>query len=191
MARAKRLIVGLGNPGPEYEATRHNVGFMVADAVAEKAGLRLSHERGNVLLGWGRWRGAPFGVAKPLTYMNRSGQAVLALVRRFGLTPADLLVIYDDINLPVGRIRLRPGGSAGGHNGVQDIIDRLGTDAFPRLRLGIGHDFPRGRQADYVLAPFDAEQRPRIEEAIERAREAALTFVTDGLHVAMNRFNAS
>ncbi|GIV59874.1 aminoacyl-tRNA hydrolase [Rhodocaloribacter litoris] len=189
MPRTRRLIIGLGNPGEAYAGTRHNVGFMVADAVAEKTGLRLEPARGNVLLGWGSWRGCPFGVAKPMTYMNLSGQAVQALVRRFGLDPGDLLVVYDDLNLPPGKLRLRPGGSAGGHNGVQDIIDRLGTDAFPRLRLGIGHDFPRGGQVDYVLAPFDPEQQRLIEEVLPVACDAALTFVTDGLTTAMNRFN--
>ncbi len=189
MASAKRMIIGLGNPGAEYAGTRHNVGFMVVDAVAEKTRVTLAPERGNALVGWGRWRSRPFGLAKPITYMNLSGQAVRGLVRRYALELRDILVVYDDVNLPVGKIRLRERGSAGGHNGVQDIIDRLGTDVFPRLRVGIGDDFPRGRQVDYVLSPFTAEQRPLIEEAILTARDAVLTFVSDGLTAAMNRFN--
>ncbi len=189
MARTKRLIIGLGNPGVAYEGTRHNVGYDVVDALAGRTGVTLVHGRGNTLLGWGRWRGCPFGLAKPLTFMNRSGQAVRSLRGHAGLTPADILVILDDINLPVGALRLRAGGSAGGHNGLQDIIDTLGTDTFPRLRIGIGNDFPRGGQADYVLTPFSPEERTLIGEAVDRAAEAALTFVTDGIATAMNRFN--
>ena len=162
---------------------------MVVDAIAEKTRVTLMPERGPALVGWGRWRSRPFGLAKPLTYMNLSGLAVRNLMGRYALTPADILVVYDDVNLPVGKIRLRDRGSAGGHNGVQDIIDRLGTDVFPRLRIGIGNDFARGRQADYVLSPFTPEQRPLIEEAVQTARDAALTFVSDGLTTAMNRFN--
>ena len=189
MARAKRLIIGLGNPGAEYEGTRHNVGFEVIDALAEQAGVTFEHDRGNALVGWGRVRGRAFGLAKPLTYMNRSGTACKRLLGVHGLTPDEVLVVYDDLNLPTGTIRLRQRGSAGGHNGVQDIIDRLGTDVFPRLRMGIGSDFRRGRQVDYVLAPFSAEQRPLLDEAVVRARDAAVTFVVDGFVTAMNRFN--
>lgn len=189
MPRAKRLIIGLGNPGDEYARTRHNVGFMVADALAEQADIRFSHEKGNVLLGWGQSRGCGFGVAKPLTFMNRSGSAVRTMLGRFGLQPADVLVVYDDLNLDVGRLRLRPRGSAGGHNGVQDIIAVLGTDDFPRLRVGIGNEFSRGRQVDYVLSPFTEEQSPAVAEAVVKARDAAVTFACKGLVTAMNRFN--
>lgn len=189
MASSKRLIIGLGNPGPDYEHTRHNIGFVVADAVAEVARISFSHERGNVLEGWGRVRGRPVGVAKPLTYMNRSGGAVKTLMGRHRLDLADILVVYDDLNLPTGTVRLRPGGSAGGHNGLQDIIDQLGSNAFPRLRVGIGDDFARGKQVDYVLSPFANEEKAIVDEAVQEARDAAITFVCDGLHVAMNRFN--
>ena len=190
MAGRNRLIVGLGNPGAEYEGTRHNIGFAVVDAVAEKARAALAFDgRADALVGEGRFRGRPLTLAKPLAYMNLSGTPVRHLIRRLGLDPAEVLVIVDDVNLPVGKLRLRQGGSAGGHNGVQDLIDRLGTDAFPRLRIGIGNDFPRGRQADYVLSPFSKDEEPVIAGAIERARDAALAFVTDGLVPAMNRFN--
>ena len=189
MATSKRLIVGLGNPGAEYEKTRHNVGFEVVDAVADKARITLEHDKGDVLLGWGRVRRYPLGVAKPLTYMNRSGTAVRTLLGRHGLEPQEILVVVDDINLPVGKLRLRQGGSAGGHNGLQDITDRLGRDDFPRLRFGVGSDFSRGKQADYVLSPFSPDERPIVEEALVRARDAAITFVTDGIVTAMNRFN--
>ncbi|MEX0747158.1 MAG: aminoacyl-tRNA hydrolase [Rhodothermales bacterium] len=189
MPTSKRLIIGLGNPGPEYERTRHNIGFQVADALAEKARITFTRERGDVLLGWGRIRGYSFGLAKPQTFMNRSGKAVLTLVQRHGLETQEMLVVVDDINLPPGTIRIRPRGSAGGHNGLQDIIDALATDDFPRLRFGIGSDFSPGRQAEYVLSPFSDEERPLVEEALLRARDAALTFVSDGVVTAMNRFN--
>lgn len=189
MAKAKRLIVGLGNPGAEYEGTRHNIGFAVVDAVAEKADITLKHDKGDVLLGWGRIRSYPIGLAKPLTYMNRSGSSVRTLLNRHGLEAQDILVVVDDINLPVGKLRIRQGGSAGGHNGLQDITDRIGRDDFPRLRFGIGDDFSRGRQADYVLSPFTDEERPLVDDGIVRARDAAITFVTDGVVTAMDRFN--
>lgn len=185
---AKRLIVGLGNPGAEYEGTRHNIGYEVVDLLAEQARVEFFHKH-DAFVGEGSLRGRSVVLAKPLTYMNRSGQAVVPLMRRYGLDPADLLVIVDDLHLPEGTLRLRPKGSAAGHNGVQDIIDRLGTDAFPRLRFGIGKDYPRGRQADYVLAPFSSEQLPAVEDALPRARDAAVAFVTKGLQTAMNRYN--
>jgi PTH1 family peptidyl-tRNA hydrolase len=189
MSRSKRLIVGLGNPGPEYEGTRHNIGFTVADAVASEARITLAREKGDVLLGWGKLRSYPLGVAKPLTFMNRSGRAVRNVVQRHGLDSREILVIADDINLPPGKLRIRAGGSAGGHNGLQDIIDELGTDDFPRLRIGVGSDFPRGRQADYVLSTFSEVEEPVVQEAVKRAKEAAITFVSDGLMTTMNRFN--
>jgi peptidyl-tRNA hydrolase, PTH1 family len=189
MSKSKRLIVGLGNPGPAYEGTRHNVGFDVADAVAKRARIELVPARGDVLLGWGRVRGFPLGVAKPLTFMNRSGRAVRALLATYGLHPSELLLVVDDVHLILGKIRIRAGGSAGGHNGLQDVVDALGTVEVPRLRIGIGGEFQRGRQAEYVLSPFLIDERPVIEEAIVRASDAAITFVSDGVVAAMNRFN--
>lgn len=188
MAQSKRLIVGLGNPGAEYERTRHNVGFRVVDALADRLKLALK-KKGETLVGWGSWRGRSVGVAKPLAYMNRSGLALEPLVRRSGLSPVDLLVIVDDINLPTGRIRIREKGGAGGHNGLEDLIDWLDSDDFPRLRIGIGSEFERGRQSDYVLSVFEADELPLIDAAVEQSRDAALTFVTDGITTAMNRFN--
>ncbi len=190
MAGSKRLLIGLGNPGATYTATRHNVGFAVLDVLAERARTAFKRDgRADALLGEGRLRGRPVILVKPLTYMNRSGSAVKHLMRRFTLDPDEIFVIVDDINLALGKIRLRERGSAGGHNGVQDVIDRLGTDAFPRLRIGVGSDFARGGQVDYVLSPFTAEEQPVIEAALSRARDAAVTFVTDGIVTAMNRFN--
>ena len=189
MSKSKRLIVGLGNPGPEYEATRHNIGFEVADAVAERARATFEHGRGNVLLGWGRMRSYPVGIAKPLTFMNRSGKAVSALLGAWRLEPRQLLVIVDDINLPPGRLRLRASGSPGGHNGLQDIAERLGRQNFPRLRIGVGNDFGRGGQVRHVLSPFSAEERSSMDDAVIRACHAVEAFVCEGISAAMTQFN--
>ncbi|HLT46109.1 MAG TPA: aminoacyl-tRNA hydrolase [Rubricoccaceae bacterium] len=187
--RVERLVVGLGNPGPDYEGTRHNVGFAVVDRVAEKVGGVTWGEAAHALVAEAGWRGRRLALAKPMTFMNRSGQAYRALLRRYGLEPADALVVYDDLALPVGALRLREKGSAGGHNGVQSIGQYLNSMDFPRLRVGIGDSFPRGGQVRYVLEPFDDEQRPAVAEAVEAAAEAALVFVCDGLAAAMNQFN--
>lgn len=187
--RVQRLIIGLGNPGDEYVGTRHNIGFEVIDALAEEYNVRLTQEGAHALAGRGSIRGRSVGLAKPMTYMNRSGTAAQALVNRCGLQVSQILVIVDDINLPVGTVRIRQGGSAGGHNGIQDIIDRLRTNDFARIRIGVGNNFPRGRQVQYVLAPFPEDERPIMQEAVKTAAEAAVTFVTDGLITAMNRFN--
>jgi len=186
---ARALIVGLGNPGPQYAHTRHNAGFMVVDRLAERYGIAWRSERGPSLLGWGQLEGCPAGLMKPLTFMNRSGLAVGEVVRYYRIPLERLLVVYDDLHLPLGRIRLRPGGSAGGHNGVEDIIRTLGTTNFPRLRIGIGQAYAKGRQADYVLSPFAQEEGPLVEVALTRACQAAITFACEGLHTAMNRYN--
>lgn len=187
--RPARLVLGLGNPGPDYEGTRHNVGFRVIDRLAEATGIAVEAEAARALVGEGVWRGHPVALAKPLTFMNRSGQAVLALLKRYGLEPADVLVVYDDLALPVGAIRLRGKGGAGGHNGVQDLIHRLNSMEFPRLRVGVGDSFPHGGQVQYVLSPFEEEERPAVEEAVAAAAEAALTFIREGLTAAMNQHN--
>jgi PTH1 family peptidyl-tRNA hydrolase len=189
MAKAKRLIVGLGNPGPECDGTRHNIGFEVARAVAARTRIAIEPLPGRSLGGWGSWRARPVGVAMPMTYMNLSGEAVKALVRAHQLEPADVLVIVDDLALDPGVLRLRPGGSDGGHNGLKSLNELLKTDQYPRLRVGIGKDFPRGRQADYVLEPFTAEQQVLVDQAIPVAVKQALTWVVDGVQTAMNRFN--
>lgn len=189
MPRSKRLIVGLGNPGAQYEKTRHNVGFEVVKALADRTNVALQGGQYDALLGWGSWRSFPFGLLLPLSYVNRSGGPVRAVANQHEVAPNELIVVVDDLHLDVGTLRLRPGGGSGGHNGLEDIAARLGTTDFPRLRIGIGQDYARGRQADYVLAPFSEEQRPLIDAAIPRAVDAALTFVTDGIQTAMNRFN--
>ncbi len=189
MAASKRLIIGLGNPGTEYDRSRHNAGYMVVDAIAEKGRLSWEPDSARALIAWGRWRGNTYGIAKPLTFMNLSGQAVRALMRRYQLDKDEILVVFDDIHLPPGSIRLRKGGSAGGHNGVQDIIDKLGSRDFPRLRIGVGDNFARGRQVEYVLSPFSATELPLMEEAVMTAVEACMVFVREGLTIAMNHFN--
>ncbi|MFW5972592.1 MAG: aminoacyl-tRNA hydrolase [Bacteroidota bacterium] len=190
MASPTRLVIGLGNPGVEYVRTRHNIGFEVVDAVAERVkATPFKHDRGNTLTAVGRHRGHTFLLAKPLTFMNRSGSAVRKLLNLHGLRDDDLLVVHDDIHLEVGRLRLRPGGSAGGHNGVQDIIDAIGTREFPRLKFGVGSEFHRGGQSHYVLSPFSEEQRLAADEGLDKAVDAVLTFVADGILSAMNRHN--
>lgn len=200
-----QLIVGLGNPGPKYVNTRHNVGFIIVDAIAERTRIRLSDHSAGVgqpsklktlfghnklaVAGKGSYAGCAFTLIKPITYMNRSGAAVVHYVRVLQLDLRDLLVIFDDISLPLGTIRLRKKGGAGGHNGMQDIIDQLGTSDFPRLRVGIGSDFARGQQVDYVLSPFAEFEKPAVEDAITQAKDAVLTLLREGLDIAMNRFN--
>jgi peptidyl-tRNA hydrolase, PTH1 family len=188
MAGPKRLIVGLGNPGVEYEGTRHNVGFEVVDRLAATTGAVFKRD-GQALVAPASIRGRSAVLAKPQTYMNLSGVAVKQLAQRYGLIAPEVLVVVDDINLPPGMVRIRQRGSAGGHNGLQDIIERLGSDDFPRIRIGVGNDFPRGRQADYVLSPFTASERPVMDEAVQTAAEAASAFLIDGLMAAMNRYN--
>ena len=181
-------IVGLGNPGRRYRGTRHNVGGEVVERVAAKLGVRLAGD------GWARTARARFGraavvLAVPETYMNVSGQAVSDLARRRRVGPENLLVVYDDLDLPLGRLRLRPSNGAGGHNGVRSIIEHLGTKAFPRLRVGIGRP-PAGVPPEtYVLERFAPDERTAIDEAVERAANAALAVVSDGLEAAMNRVN--
>jgi PTH1 family peptidyl-tRNA hydrolase len=189
MAANPRVLIGLGNPGEEYEESRHNVGFRVADILARRCRMSLDVFKNNAVQGQGSWRGRRIVVAKPTTFMNRSGQAVRALIRQHRVVPEEVLVIVDDIHLPLGEIRLRATGGSGGHNGIQDIIDRLGGGDFPRLRIGIGREFDSGGQSDYVLAPFEEEEEPVVGAATERAAEAALAFVTDGVEVAMSRYN--
>jgi len=188
MAAGNRIVIGLGNPGSKYEGTRHNIGFEVVEAIAGRIDANWK-SKGQSYIADGRWRGRKLLLAAPQTYMNRSGLAVEELLRRQRVEPQDILVIVDDIHLEPGVIRMRQKGGTGGHNGLDDIIDWLDTNDFPRMRIGVGNDFGRGQQADYVLELFTEEERKVIDPAIERARDAALTFVTDGIVTAMNRYN--
>jgi PTH1 family peptidyl-tRNA hydrolase len=184
----KHLIVGLGNPGPKYANTRHNVGYAVVDALAARLGIDL-RAKDNAEVGWGRDQDARVGLAKPLTFMNLSGEAVRPLANYNNVDPEHILIIYDDLHLDVGQIRLRPSGSSGGHNGISSVCDHLGTTDVPRLRIGIGSDFPSGRQSDYVLSTFTPQQKDVLEDTLIRAANAALAFVHDGIEDAMNRYN--
>ncbi|MGB4375838.1 MAG: aminoacyl-tRNA hydrolase [bacterium] len=185
-----KLIAGLGNPGAEYARTRHNVGFRVVELLAGQRGIPINRYLLRTLYGRGRLGREEVILAKPLTYMNRSGYAIAALLWHFGLGPEDLLVVYDDVALPLGRLRLRGRGSAGGHKGIASIIDRLGTEEFPRLRLGVGAPPPGMALPDYVLSPFPPTEDEEVEGLLERAAQAVELFVTLGLEAAMNRINA-
>ena len=186
------LIVGLGNPGTEYEGTRHNLGFAVIDAIAEFCGIRLRAGKGEFLIGSKGTGGDRLLLMKPLTYVNNSGEAVSDALRLYGLSPAQLLVVVDDFHLPLGTLRLRPAGSDGGHNGLYSIIYQTQTDEFPRLRCGIGGEMKPERKSDtaqFVLSAFAAGEQKTVHRMIVRARDAALTVVTEGLEAAMSRFN--
>jgi PTH1 family peptidyl-tRNA hydrolase len=183
-----KLIVGLGNPGGEYERTRHNVGWRVVDAFARKFRIEVSRHEKNALTGTGRVAGGSVLVAKPLTYMNLSGDAVRLLVNAYLETPADMIVVYDDIDLPLGKLRIRPNGSAGTHNGMRSIVGEIATENFPRLRVGIGAS-EQGRLRDYVLDEFSPEEEPIVARAVERAVDALVLFVRGDLKRAMNQFN--
>jgi len=185
-----KLIAGLGNPGAEYARTRHNVGFRVVELLAERWRIPINRYLLRTLYGRGRLGPEEVILAKPLTYMNRSGDAVAALLWHFGLGPADLLVVYDDVALPLGRLRLRGRGSAGGHRGMASIIERLGSEDFPRLRLGVGTPPPGVALPDYVLSPFPPAEEAEVEGLLARAGQAVEFFVTLGLEAAMNRINA-
>lgn len=183
------LIVGLGNPGQEYEGTRHNIGYELIDKLSEKLTITLQPGSGLFFLGNGKFKGEAVTLLKPTTFMNNSGKAVSKALAVTGESPSDCLVCYDDIHLETGHIKLKPSGSAGGHNGMEDIINRLQTVQFPRLRLGIGNDFKRGRQSEYVLSPFSPSQRKIMDETLEVASDAILTFLRGGIETAMNQFN--
>lgn len=185
-----RLIVGLGNIGAQYAETRHNVGFLVVD---ELAYLHHAHLRRGKFKGDDAslsMNGQRVLLLKPSTLMNLSGEAVVAAARFYKLKPEHILVICDDINLPVGKIRVRAKGSDGGHNGLWSIIHRLGSDAFPRVRVGVGAPPPEMDMVGYVLGRVPSAERADIRDAVERAARAAETWVTDGIDAAMNRWNA-
>lgn len=190
-----KLIVGLGNPGREYRETRHNVGFMVVDELARRHQLTWTMAPSQVPDAFVAKRfGAPGGavpvmLAKPLTFMNRSGDVVAALSRYYDVPAADLLVVVDEVALTFGRLRARAEGSAGGHNGLKSIVERLGTTEFPRLRLGVGRGDSRRDLADHVLSTFDPGERAGLESFIARAADAAEVFAAEGIQKVMNVYN--
>lgn len=185
-----KLIVGLGNPGPKYRGTRHNVGFDVIDELARRAGVAFQSAPVDALMA--RVRGEPGAiVAKPQTFMNLSGEAVAGLLRYFRVDLADLLVIVDEVQLPLGRLRARRSGSDGGHHGLRSVIAMLGAGTFARLRVGVGRGDARRDLADHVLARFAPDEAPVIQAAVARAADAAEVFVRDGIAAVMNRYNRS
>lgn len=186
-----KLIVGLGNPGGRYERTRHNAGFMVVDAFARKFRIEIDRHERDAYVGKGQIAGRTVMVAKPQTFMNLSGSAVSKLVSAHLESLDDLIVVYDDIDLPVGRLRIRQGGSAGTHNGMKSIVASLASEKFPRVRFGVkGEDYATARDlADYVLDDFPPEDEPKVESAIARAVDALSVIARGDLSRAMNQFN--
>jgi len=189
LIKENTLIVGLGNPGLAYRYNRHNVGFMVADALADKLEIPLKRVKFKAQIGNGKLGDIPVIIAKPLTFMNNSGEAVAPLVRYFKVPLERLLVIHDDMDLPLGTLRMRPSGGSAGHNGMLSIFDKLGTNAIPRLRVGIGRPPGRMDPADYVLQDFPRSEEELLSMVIAQACEAALAFITTGLEKAMNTYN--
>jgi len=185
------LLVGLGNPGRKYRLNRHNVGFMLVDLISERLGVKLSRIESKALVTKVEYQGRLVILAKPQTYMNLSGQAVGALQRYYKVPFDNLLISYDDVDLPLGTIRIRPSGGAAGQKGMKSIIERLGTQEFPRLRLGVGRPPGRMRAADYVLQNFSKNESALLESVLERGTDAALIFISDGLETAMNQYNGT
>lgn len=184
------IIAGLGNPGPEYVHTRHNVGFEVVSILADRFDIATDYIRHKAVCGKGVIEGSKVLLAMPQTFMNLSGQSINELVRYYKIdVPTQLIVIYDDINLPPGSIRIRKSGSAGGHNGMKSIISLLGSDEFMRVRIGVG-DRPRSYDlADHVLGQFTGSERDIMDKAFINAANSVVTIMTDGIDAAMNRFN--
>jgi PTH1 family peptidyl-tRNA hydrolase len=184
-----RLIVGLGNPGPEYAWTPHNLGFLGVDAIAERARIRVERPEAKSLVGLGEFAGQEIALAKPHTMMNLSGLAVRDLLERFECGPEEMIVLYDDVALPWGMLRVRERGSAGSHNGLKSIIGTIGSSDFPRVRMGIQPDHPVGDLAAYVLRPMRKGDLETAAEMAEQAAEAVELIITRGIAAAMNRFN--
>lgn len=185
------IVVGLGNPGTEYEGTRHNIGFAVIDELSERLNVRLSAGRGEYLFAEPKVENKHVVLAKPVTYMNNSGSAVVELIERYGISERDLMVIVDDLAIPLGAIRVRARGSDGGHNGLLSIIYQLNSIEFPRIRCGIRKEEmpPKELIAGFVLSPFEKDELKTVREMIARAADAAIAFCTTGIERTMNGFN--
>ena len=182
-----KLIVGLGNPDKKYELTRHNTGFMVMDRIAKICNVNIDQKKFKALIALTTIKGEKVLLMKPQTYMNLSGEAIQAAVHFYQIQPEDICVIYDDLDMPCGKLRLREKGSAGGHNGMKSIIQHLGTQVFPRIRVGI--DKSPYDTIDYVMGRFTAEQLPLMEKSLDRAAEAAIAFVHKKYQDVMNTYN--
>ena len=184
-----KLIVGLGNPGYEYHLTPHNLGFMAIDRLADACGKELSRREAQALTTSTELAGEQVILAKPQTYMNLSGLSVVRLLQNYDLTPRDLLVLVDEIGIPLGMLRVRPHGSAGGHNGMKSIIGALKADDFARLRMGVGPEWPVEDYVSYLLKPFRPKEKELVAEMLDLASEAVRVIISEGVQKAMNRFN--
>jgi PTH1 family peptidyl-tRNA hydrolase len=185
------LLVGLGNPGREYRETRHNIGFMLLDRLASKLKVRFSRLQSKALIASATYEERRIILAKPQTFMNLSGQSVQGLSHFYKLPLTNILIAHDDLDLPPGTIRIRPDGGSAGQKGMNSILERLGTDEFPRLRLGVGRPPGQMQAPDYVLQDFSRDELSIVNETLDRAVEAAITFVLNGLEVSMNKYNGS
>lgn len=171
------VVVGLGNPGPEYEGTRHNVGHRVLDQLARAVGARAWRRDEGALVATGTWRGEPVKLVRPLSFMNVSGPVVARALRRLDAEPMDLILVYDDIDLPLGRVRVRMKGRHGGHNGVRSVLESLGTEEIRRVKVGVGRPDQKAHVPDHVLTPFDPAELPTVEAAVATAAERVLTLI--------------
>lgn len=183
------LIAGLGNPTKEYDKTRHNVGFSVIDVLADQYRIDVSEKKHKALCGRGAIEGQKVLLVKPQTFMNLSGESIREVVDYYKIEAEDIIIIYDDISLEPGQLRIRLKGSAGGHNGIKNIIAHLGSQEFPRIKVGVGAKPPRMDLADYVLSRFSKEEQPLMEDAFKEAAEAAVMMMTEGAEKAMNHYN--
>jgi PTH1 family peptidyl-tRNA hydrolase len=185
-----KLIVGLGNPGIEYQFTPHNLGFLAVDRIAEQCGVRVNNRNCRAQTARARIGETEVVLAKPETFMNLSGQSVRELVQEYQAQPEmDLVLLYDELDLPFGTLRIRPRGRSAGHNGVESVIDALGTQEFLRIRMGVGPDHPVGDGAKYVLSQFKKSQYPAIDQVLDTASDAVKIILAEGVQAAMNRFN--
>lgn len=183
------MLVGLGNPGVEYEASRHNVGFLAVEVLADRAGAALTRRRHRSLYGRGALHGEEILLVKPLTFMNESGSAISRWQQALGLAPSSIIVIHDDLDLPISLVRIRGGGGHGGHKGVRSIVEALGCGDFLRVKVGIGRPRSGHDPVTHVLGPFEKVERGEIEGAVERAADAVEMVLRDGLQAARNRYN--
>jgi PTH1 family peptidyl-tRNA hydrolase len=185
------LFIGLGNPGRDYKNTRHNIGFLIIDNISEQLSININRVKNKALIGSGLYHQNKVILAKPQTYMNLSGQSVAALVRFFNLSLEHTVIIHDDLDLPFGTIRLRPSGSSGGQKGIHSVIQMLGTDQIPRMRVGIGRPPGRMNPVDYVLQRFSSQEEDMLADTIDRACQACFSYIDLGIEHTMSRFNQS
>ena len=186
--RNMKVIVGLGNPGKEYENTQHNIGFLTLDLISERLGIDIKQIKHKALTGEGFVKGQKLMLVKPQTYMNLSGQSVREIMQYYKVDPEDLIVIYDDLDIPIGSLRLRAKGSAGTHNGMKSIVYDIQDDGFPRVRVGIGGE-RKGNLANYVISGFNKDDISTMEAAVEKAADAVQCWIDEGINSAMNKFN--